>query len=98
MGYNVLCERFTHDAGRTYHSHVPSLHGDSRLVDILTYGRVLRSDLLLVKAHEVHFRRAYFQEHRPKRGGVVPICLIQLITISALQPPGSQRPLGLWQS
>ena len=42
MGYNVLCERFTHDAGRTYHSHVPSLHGDSRLVDILTYGRVLR--------------------------------------------------------
>ena len=57
MGYNVLCERFTHDAGQTYHSHVPSLHGDSRLVDILTYGRVLRSDLLLVNAHEVHLQK-----------------------------------------
>ena len=45
MDFNVLCERFTHDAGRTYHSHAPSLHGDSRLVGILTYGRVLRSDL-----------------------------------------------------
>jgi len=54
--------------------------------------------LLVVKAHEVFLRHAYFQEHRPKRGGVVPICLFQLITISELQPPASQRPLGLWLS
>ena len=55
-------------------------NGDFRFVGILAFGRVLRWDLLVVKAHGVYLRRAYFQEHRPKRGGVVPICFFQLIS------------------
>ena len=53
-------------------------NGDFRFVGILAFGRVLRWDLLVVKAHGLYLRRAYFQEHRPKRGGVVPICSFQL--------------------
>ena len=53
-------------------------NGDFRFVGILAFGRVLRWDLLVVKAHGVYLRRAYFQEHRPKRGGVVPFCSFQL--------------------
>ena len=37
--------------------------------------------MLVVKAHEVYLRHAYFQEHQPKRGGVVPTCLFQLIQL-----------------
>ena len=70
-------------------------NGDFRFVGILAFGRVLRWDLLVVKAHEVYLRRAYFQEHRPKRGGVVPFCFFQLITISELQPLVPQRLPGL---
>ena len=70
-------------------------NGDFRFVGILAFGRVLRWDLLVVKAHGVYLRRAYFQEHRPKRGGVVPICSFQLITISELQPLVPQRLPGL---
>ena len=73
-------------------------NGDFRFVGILACGRVLRWDLLVVKAHGVYLRRAYFQEHPPKRGGVVPICSFQLITISELQPLVPQRLPGLWQS
>ena len=70
-------------------------NGDFRFVGILAFGRVLRWDLLVVKAHGVYLRRAYFQEHRPKRGGVVPICSFQLMTISELQPLVPQRQPGL---
>ena len=37
--------------------------------------------MLVVKAHEVYLRHAYFQEHRLKRGCVVPIWLFQLIQL-----------------
>ena len=53
-------------------------NGDFRFVGILAFGPVLRWDLLVVKAHGVYLRRAYFQDHRPKRGGVVPFCSFQL--------------------